>query len=72
MRNRDGVEYNTEIVLIVKRNHSTTLAQPSVPQRKGFLESRRRDKIDEGCQGLEKSRQRCLLAVDYLKTGPGN
>ncbi len=39
MRNRDGVEYNTEIVLIVKRNHSTTLAQPSVQHRKGFLES---------------------------------
>jgi hypothetical protein len=40
MRNRDGVEYNTEIVLIVKRIHSTTLSQPNVLKQKGILESR--------------------------------
>lgn len=38
--NQDGVEYNTEIELIVKRIHATTLAQPFRLEPKGFLESR--------------------------------
>lgn len=57
-------------MLIVKRNHSTTLAQPLRLERKGFLESAIKDLGALGCQGLEKMTTTLIEPVDdTLKSG---